>query len=99
MRADREALDARLRALHDDYVWKVNAAVAEGRDDLVRRLSDEYVEEAAHLLADEAGEVCACARCRGASTGSPSAPPSGRPRRRWLGFLGGPAELRPRRGR
>src|SRR5438094_3903532 len=66
MLADREELDARLRALHDDYAWKVNAAVAEGREDLIRRLSDEYVEEAAHLLAEQSpGGVCECARCRG----------------------------------
>jgi hypothetical protein len=42
----------RLHQLHDEYVWKVNAAVAEGREDLVRRLSDEYVDEALRILAE-----------------------------------------------
>jgi hypothetical protein len=36
----------RLRALHEHYVWQVNAAVAEGRDDLVAELADEYLEDA-----------------------------------------------------
>lgn len=43
-------LDARLSALHDLYVEKVNLAVAEDRWDLVRRLSDEYVDAALLVL-------------------------------------------------
>ena len=35
-----------LRALHDTYVWEVNAAVGEGRLDLVWQLADQYLDEA-----------------------------------------------------
>ena len=52
---------ARLRALHDDCVWKVNAAVAEGREDLIRMLSEEYLEQALRILApgtEEDSGVC-----------------------------------------
>ena len=41
----------RLRELHELYVWQVNAAVEEGRDDLVEQLADEYLEEALAELA------------------------------------------------
>ena len=41
---DRET--QRLRELHEYYVWQVNAAVAEGRDDLVAELADQYLEDA-----------------------------------------------------
>jgi hypothetical protein len=40
----------KLRELHEHYAWRVNAAVAEGRDDLVWRLSDEYLAEATQLM-------------------------------------------------
>jgi len=40
-----------LRELHDTYVWEVNAAVGEDRMDLVWRLSDEYADQALHLMA------------------------------------------------
>jgi hypothetical protein len=36
----------RLRELHEYYVWQVNAAVEEGRDDLVAELADDYLEVA-----------------------------------------------------
>jgi hypothetical protein len=79
---------ARLRELHDDYVWKVNAAVAEGREDLVRRLSDEYVEEAVRILAEgsaAAGAACGREGCEACVRPRPAPPPR---RRRWLGLLG-----------
>ena len=41
----------RLRELHELYVWHVNAAVEEGRDDLVAQLTDEYLEAALAELA------------------------------------------------
>jgi len=41
----------RLRELHELYVWHVNAAVEEGRDDLVAQLADEYLEAALAELA------------------------------------------------
>ena len=52
--SDRE----QLRALHDSYVWEVNAAVGAGRLDLVRELSDEYLDQALELLTG--GEETAC---------------------------------------
>ena len=56
----------RLRALHDAYVWEVNAAVGEGRPDLVGRLADDYLDEALRLVTSEA-PGCGlpdCAVCR-----------------------------------
>jgi len=57
----------RLRALHDAYVWEVNAAVGEGRLDLVERLADDYLDEALRLLTS--GEIACgtpdCAVCQG----------------------------------
>ncbi len=41
---------ARLRELHQDFAWKVNAAVAAGRADLIDSLCEEYAEEAVRLL-------------------------------------------------
>jgi hypothetical protein len=88
MPADPEQT-ARLRELHDDYAWKVNAAVAEGREDLIQRLSDEYVEEAARILADgtlAAGRACERAGCQ--TCGRPHETPAAAPqRRRWLDLL------------
>jgi len=43
----------RLRELHEDYAWQVNAAVSEGREDLIGRLSDEYLLKAMQLMAGE----------------------------------------------
>ena len=41
-----------LRALHEKYVWEVNAAVAEGRSDLVEFYCDEYLELAVQAMAE-----------------------------------------------
>ena len=69
---------ARLRELHPDFAWKVNAAVAAGRDDLVDALSDEYAEEAVRLLT-------------GAPPAHQSPPPPPpRPHRGWRSLLGSP---------
>lgn len=92
MPADPEQT-ARLRELHDDFAWKVNAAVAEGREDLIRVLSGEYVEEAVRILAEgSAAAGAACGRegwdvCRG-----PGATPPRR-RGRWRGLLGAAGAL------
>ena len=49
----------RLRELHETYVWKVNAAVGEGRDDLIRRLARDFTDEALRLITDDAdNEPC-----------------------------------------
>lgn len=71
----------RLRDLHDDYVWKVNAAVAEGRPDLVRRLSGEYTEEALHMLTGGTlASACTRPDCPACTRPRPAPPP---PRRGW----------------
>jgi hypothetical protein len=52
---------ARLRELHQDFAWKVNAAVAAGRADLIDALCAEYAEEAVRVLTGDppAAEVSA----------------------------------------
>ncbi len=57
MSADQEQT-AELRALHDAYVWAVNAAVARGRDDLVAELADEYTTEALRMMAEQINPGC-----------------------------------------
>ena len=47
---DPPAVDERLTRLRDHYVEQVNLCVAEGRDDLVRELSDAYVSEALQVM-------------------------------------------------
>jgi len=44
--ATTEATTEQLRRLHDDYVWDVNSALQDDREDLVRDLSDAYAEDA-----------------------------------------------------
>jgi len=66
----------RLRDLHEDYAWQVNAVVAENREDLLRRLPDEYLAKAMQVMTDArptAGEGA------GGMSGRPR-PAGGRPR-------------------
>ncbi len=87
MPADPEQT-ARLRELHDDYAWKVNAAVAAGREDLIRHLSDEYVQEAVDILAEGSSAAgAACGREGSEACARPRPGPLPRRRRRWLGLL------------
>jgi hypothetical protein len=63
-----------LRELHDTYVWEVNAAVGEGRLDLVWQLADDYLDQALRLMT--AGEPAGCGRrdcavCEGARPARP----------------------------
>jgi len=69
---------ARLRELHQDFAWKVNAAVAAGRADLVDALCEEYADEAVRLLT---GAPPADPR--------PPPPPPPPPQSRWRSLLGG----------
>jgi hypothetical protein len=81
MLADGEV--ERLRELHEDYVWKVNAAIGEGREDLVWRLVDDYTEQALRLMTEEHGPVCGrldCGICG-------RRPPRPAPKRRWRRLL------------
>ena len=43
-------IEERLRALHDLYADAVNRAVAEGRDELVVQLVDDYSDDALVLM-------------------------------------------------
>jgi hypothetical protein len=78
-----------LRELHDTYVWEVNAAVGEGRLDLVWQLADEYLDEALRLVTggEPAGcgrpECAVCQRPRPANQLTRPASDGSR-RRRWL---------------
>jgi hypothetical protein len=78
MPVDREQT-ARLRELHDNCVWKVNAAVAEGREDLIQLLSGEYLEQAVRILAEELPATGA--RCGREDCGVCRAPRAAPPRR------------------
>ena len=71
-----------LRALHDHYAWEVNAAVGEGRLDLVWRLADEYVDRSLELLTDGEPTGCGIADC--AVCQRPRPQHSGSRRRRWF---------------
>ena len=44
---------AQLRELHDHYAWKVNAAVAEGRPDLIDSYCADYYDEAVRIMAGD----------------------------------------------
>jgi hypothetical protein len=74
----------RLRSLHDAYVWEVNAAVGEGRLDLVWRLAEDYMDEALQLLS--ADEPPGCGRPDCTMCGRPPAPPPVPHRRGWPWF-------------
>jgi hypothetical protein len=81
---DRE----QLRALHDSYVWEVNAAVGAGRLDLAWELSDQFLDEALQFLTD--GEETTCGRT-GCAVCDGSRPAVGPRRRRWSRRARGPA--------
>jgi hypothetical protein len=44
--------------LHDHYIWEVNSAVAEGRNDLIERLVDDFLRESMHLMASDGRRAC-----------------------------------------
>jgi hypothetical protein len=70
----------RPRDLHEDYAWRVNAAIGEGREDLVRKLADKYLIKAMHAMSDE--RLHACRRSYCAVCTQPLALPARRPSRR-----------------
>ena len=72
-----------LRALHDAYAWEVNAAVGEGRLDLVWQLADDYVDEALRLITGDEAFGCGEATC--AVCQRPRVAPARSRRRRWFG--------------
>jgi hypothetical protein len=77
-----------LRELHDTYTWEVNAAVGEGRLDLVWGLADEYLDRALELITGDESTGCdraGCAVCQ-----RPRPEPR-RSRRHWWLSRGRPA--------
>jgi hypothetical protein len=71
-----------LRLLHADYVWRVNAAIGEGREDIVARLVAEYPDAALRLLTEDPAPACdrpGCAVC----AAPPRAGPAVARRARW----------------
>jgi hypothetical protein len=77
-----------LTRLHETYVWYVNAAVGEGRFDLVQKLADEYLDEALALITADESAGCDrpdCIACRLPQTPHHPAPaPLSTGWRRWL---------------
>ena len=50
-------IDERLRLLHEHYTWQINAAVAEGRMDLVSELANDCQDEALALMLAAEGDT------------------------------------------
>jgi hypothetical protein len=84
----QDGMTRRLSALHDHYAWEVNAAVAEGRDDLIARLADDYLRQALQLMATEGETACERADCT--VCGSTRSLPPSVGWRGWLRRLLGP---------
>jgi hypothetical protein len=65
----------RLRELHETYAWQVNAAIGEGREDIVRQLCDDFLGQALEIMvAGQSAVTCLqpeCPTC--ASLGRPQA--------------------------
>jgi hypothetical protein len=82
----QEVLDTvQLRELHDDYVWEVNAAIGEGRMDLVWQFVDDYVDLALRQMTAGEPDPCdrpGCTVCAGMHCPAPA-------RRGWLRRLTG----------
>lgn len=72
-----------LRELHDAYVWKVNAAVAEGRMDLVWEFAEQYTDEALQLMTTYHSPGCVRPDCAICARGSSSPTRPVRRRRFW----------------
>ena len=69
----------RLRDLHDAYIWKINAAVGRGREDLALAFADDYFDEAVRAMTATQPAACDrydCAMCD-------RTPPAGPGRTSW----------------
>jgi hypothetical protein len=76
----------RLRELHETYAWQVNAAIGEGREEIVRQLCDDFLSQALEIMsAGQTSVGCLqpdCPTCTDAGTGThpePSPFPPQRP--------------------
>jgi hypothetical protein len=45
-----QSLSECLRSLHDEYTFKVNLVLDEGREDLARQLADAHTDQALRLI-------------------------------------------------
>jgi hypothetical protein len=75
-----------LRELHEMYAWQVNAAIGEGREDIVRQLCDDFLGRALEIMsAGQTAVAClqpecpACAALGHTPEGEPSPFPPQRP--------------------
>lgn len=69
-------ISEQMQELHDAYVWEVNAAVGEGRPDLVWQLADAYIDEALKLMTADVPTTCGrgdCAMCQQPNAAHPRA--------------------------
>jgi hypothetical protein len=57
MLAAMDEMAKRLRQLHEDYAWEVNAAIARGEDRLVARLVSRYEDEALRIMTEQLPEA------------------------------------------
>jgi hypothetical protein len=62
----------RLRELHETYAWQVNAAIGEGREEIVRQLCDDFLSRALEIMsAGQTSVSCPlpdCPTCSGAGS-------------------------------
>jgi hypothetical protein len=58
-----DGAEGRLRDLHDECVWEVNAAIGEGREDLVRELVDDHLDRALRIMSELYGGPCEASDC------------------------------------
>jgi len=72
----------RLRELHEEYAWQVNAAIGEGREDIVRQLCDDFLARSLEIMAAGQTSVAClqpgCPTC--AVLGRPGRHPAADPR-------------------
>jgi hypothetical protein len=68
----------RLRELHETYAWQVNAAIGEGREDIVRELCDDFLSRALEIMAAGQSDIACqqpdCPSC--AVLGATEPPPA-----------------------
>ena len=78
----------RLRELHETYAWQVNAAIGEGREDIVAQLCDDFLSRALEIMsAGQTSVTCPLPDCPTCATlgsghaaaGEPSPFPPQRP--------------------
>ena len=70
----------RLRELHETYAWQVNAAIGEGREDMVRQLCDDFLSDALEIMAaGQSSVTCPLPECPTCATLGTDRTASGEP--------------------